>query len=58
MKGKQYTREEKIRVLREADSGQDIVEVCKEWNVSEGTFHRCKKQFGQMDISEAGEADP
>ena len=54
MKGKRYTTEDKIRILREADSGQQsIVEVCQEKNISEVTFHRWKKQFGQMDLNEA-----
>jgi len=39
--------------LREADGGRSIVEVCKERNISEVTFHRWKKQFGQMDLNEA-----
>jgi len=54
MKGKRYTTEEKIRILREADAGpRSIVEVCRERNISEVTFHRWKKQFGQMDLNEA-----
>jgi putative transposase len=54
MKGKRYTTEEKIRILREADAGpHSIVEVCREKNISEVTFHRWKKQFGQMDLNEA-----
>ena len=53
MKGKRYTTEDKIRILREADGGRSIVEVCKERNIPEVTFHRWKKQFGQMDINEA-----
>jgi putative transposase len=53
MKGKRYTTEDKIRILREADGGKNIVELCREKNISEVTFHRWKKQFGQMDLSEA-----
>jgi putative transposase len=53
MKGKRYTTEEKVRILREADGGKSIVEVCREKNISEVTFHRWKKQFGQMDLNEA-----
>ena len=53
MKGRRYTTEDKIRILREADGGRSIVEVCKERNISEVTFHRWKKQFGQMDLNEA-----
>jgi len=53
MKAKRYTTEEKIRIMREADSGRSIVEVCRERNVSEATFHRWKRQFGQMEVNEA-----
>ena len=53
MKGKRYTTEDKIRILRQADSGQTISEVIREANISEVTFHRWKKQFGQMEVSEA-----
>ena len=53
MKGKRYTTEDKIRRLREADAGLSIVEVCRERNISEQTFHRWKRQFGMMEIPEA-----
>ena len=54
MKGKRYTTEDKIRILREAYGGRNIVEVCKERNISEVTFHRWKKQFGQIDREQRG----
>ncbi len=53
MKGERYTTEDKIRLLREAGGGKNIVEVCQEKNISEVTFHRWKKQLGQMDLNEA-----
>jgi len=53
MKGKRYTTEDKIRILRSADGGKSIVEVCQEKNISEVTYHRWKRQFGQMDVNEA-----
>jgi putative transposase len=53
MKGKKYTTEDKIRILREADRGKNILEVCREHNISEVSFHRWKRQFGQMDVNEA-----
>jgi len=53
MKNKRHTTEEKIRILRQADGGKAIVEVCREHNISEVTFHRWKKQFGHLDINEA-----
>ena len=44
----------KIRILREADRGEkSIQDICREGNLSVVSFHRWKRQFGQMDINEA-----
>jgi transposase-like protein len=40
MKGKRYTTEDKVRILREADSGKTIQQVCRDHNISEVSFHR------------------
>jgi len=53
MKGKRHSTEEKIRILREADTGRSIVDICREKNISDVTFHRWKREFGQMDLNEA-----
>jgi putative transposase len=53
MKGKRYTTEDKIRILRDADTGKSVLDVCRDHNISEVSFHRWKRQFGQMDINEA-----
>ena len=54
MKGKRYTTEEKIRVLREAEKAdKSIIEVCKDKGISEQTFHRWKREFGMMPIDQA-----
>jgi putative transposase len=53
MKGKIYTTEDKIRILREVDAGKPVLEVCRDHNISEVSYHRWKKQLGQMDLSDA-----
>jgi putative transposase len=53
MKGKRFSTEEKVRILREVDSGKSIVDICGEKNISDVTYHRWRKQFGQMGLSEA-----
>ena len=54
MKGKRHTLEEKVRILRRADEGeQTIQEVCREANISEVTFHRWKKELGMVDLDQA-----
>lgn len=40
-------------MLREADKGKGIGQVCQEHNISEVTFHRWKREFGQMEVNEA-----
>lgn len=54
MKGKRYTTEDKIRILREADRGERTIQmICQEANISVVTFHRWKQQFGQLEVNEA-----
>jgi len=54
MKGKRYTTEDKIRILREVDCGEkSVLDICREANISEVSFHRWKRQFGHMEVNEA-----
>ena len=54
MKGKRYTTEQKIRVLREAErTDKTILDVCREQQISEQTFHRWKREFGMMEVDQA-----
>ena len=54
MKGKRYTTEEKIRILREAEvAGRTILDVCRERKISEQTFHRWKREFGMLEVDQA-----
>lgn len=53
MKGKRYTTEQKIRILREADSGRTIQDVCRDNGISEQSFHRWKREFGMMELDHA-----
>ena len=53
MKGKRRAVEEKVRILRQADGEKIILEVCRENNISEQTFHRWKKELGLLDVKQA-----
>jgi hypothetical protein len=52
-KEKRFSTEEKIQMLREADTGRIITELCRRKNISEATLHRWKREFGMMEINEA-----
>jgi len=54
MKGKRYPTEDKIRILREADPVEkSVLDICREANLSEVSFHRWQRQFGHMEVNEA-----
>ena len=54
MKGKRRQTEEKIRILRQAESGEKtIVQVCRDHKISEQTFHRWKREFGMLEVDQA-----
>ena len=53
MKQKRHTTEEIIRILREADGGKPVPEVCREHNVSEQSYYRWRKKYGSMEVADA-----
>ncbi len=53
MKGKRFTEEQIIGVLKEAEQVGNIREVCRVHNITEQTFYRWRNKFGGMDVSEA-----
>jgi len=46
MNGKTHSTEEIIRILRQADGGETAQSVCRKHNISEQTFYRWKKKYG------------
>lgn len=53
MKGKRFTDEQIIAVLKEAEAGATAKDVCRRHGVSEQSFHRWKAKYGGMEISDA-----
>jgi putative transposase len=53
MKGKRYSEERIIGILREVESGVSIAEVCRKHGVSEWSVHRTRSKYRGMDVSEA-----
>ena len=52
MKGTRYTEEQIVGILKEAQSGRPVAEVCRQYGVSEATVYLWKKKFGGMELSE------
>ena len=53
MKGKRFTDEQIIAVLKEVESGAAVKDVCRRHSISEQSFYRWKAKYGGMEISDA-----
>jgi len=49
---KRYTEEQIAFVLRQAESGVSIAEICRKTGITEQTFHRWKKKYGDLGLPE------
>ena len=48
---KRFSEEQIVRILRQAEAAaQTVAEVCKRHGISEQTWYRWKKKFGQMGV--------
>jgi putative transposase len=53
MRKSQYSEEQIIGILREAEGETPIKAVCAKHNISEAAFYRWRAKYGGMEISEA-----
>lgn len=53
MKGKRFTEEQIIRVLKESEAGAKTAELCRKHGISEATFYNWKAKYGGMTVSDA-----
>lgn len=53
MKGKKFTEEQIIKVLKQAESGIPAKELCRQHGVASSTLYKWKTKFGGMDVGDA-----
>ena len=50
---KRFTEEQIIGVLKEAEAGAKVAELCRKHGISEATYYNWKAKFGGMTVSDA-----
>lgn len=52
MRGKKYSEEKIIGVLKEVDAGGKAVDVCRRHGISDQTYYNWKSKYGGLEKSE------
>lgn len=55
MRTSKFTDEQIVAALRQAEAGTPAVDVCRKLGVTETTFYRWKRRFGDLGVSEVRE---
>ena len=53
MKRKRYKTEQIIAILHQANTGKTVQEVCGGNNLSEQSFYRWGKKYGNLELADA-----
>lgn len=53
MKRTRFTEEQIIGILKQAEAGMKVVDLCRMHGISDATFYNWRTKYGGMDVSEA-----
>ena len=52
MKKSRFTESQIVSILKEADAGRKVAEICRKHGISEATYYHWKSRYGGLSISE------
>jgi putative transposase len=52
MKGKRFTEDQIVRILKEFNEGKPMAQVCREHGVSEQSVYRWRSKYDGMDLTD------
>jgi putative transposase len=53
MKQTRYSQNQIIKILKEAETGLPILDLCRKYGISKSSYYKWKSKYGGLEVAEA-----